>query len=131
MLNMFNTSSMDATKTPAACADDGKLSARKSIGIRPGVLRDRIDELYLDLRKEDSGLRLSDIVRDGLIQFWPQIEAFLRARKRNTASQKDLVKLIQICVTTIENGVTAAEIEAALNALLAAHHAAAAATKES
>lgn len=95
-----------------------KLSGSKSIGFRPGALRKQLDDLFEELAKQDAGLRLSDLVRDGLTAFWPQIEAYLRARQQTKVDPAILAKLTVITAKAMEHGVTEEELEVLLSGLL-------------
>jgi hypothetical protein len=95
-----------------------KLSSSKSIGFRPGVLRGQLDGLFSELAKNDTGLRLSDLVRDGLTAFWPQIEAYLRARQQTKLDPVELSKVTVVAAKALENGITAEELEGMISDLM-------------
>ena len=95
-----------------------KLSSSKSIGFRPGALRGKLDTLYAELQKQDSGLKLSDVVRDGVTAFWPQIEAYLRARQQTNLDPVQLATLTIVCAKALEHGVTAEQLEEQLDLLI-------------
>jgi hypothetical protein len=109
---VFNNAPMEHSPTHE------KLSSTKSIGFRPGALRGKVDTLYTELLRHDSGLKLSDIIRDGVTAFWPQIEAYLRARQQTHIDPVALAQLTIVCAKAIEHGVTPAQLEEQLDTLI-------------
>lgn len=97
-----------------------KLSAAKSLGFRPGPLREKIEALHADLLKVDPSAKISDILRDGFSAFWPQIEAYTRARQQCTCNPEQLAALTLMCAHAQTMGLTADDIERTLGDLLAA-----------
>lgn len=95
-----------------------KFSSSKSIGFRPGFLRADLDALLGELQIHDSGLNLSDLVRDGLTAFWPQIAAYLRARQQTKLDPQVLAQMTTICAKAIEMGLTPAQLEEQLAHLI-------------
>lgn len=91
-----------------------KLSSAKSVGFRPGALRGQLEALLADLQKRDPNARLSDILRDGVTAFWPQIEAFIRARTESRVSPEQLTKIVLVSASALQNGMTVDELETAI-----------------
>ncbi|HVT74597.1 MAG TPA: hypothetical protein VHD61_15795 [Lacunisphaera sp.] len=109
---------MDAEKRGLHPTAD-KVSLAKSIGFRPGALRGKIEALYVDLLQVDPGIKLSVIIRDGFAAFWPQIEAYLRARHQSQLPPDQLTRLVLICSKATEIGVSVDVVENALQAAIA------------
>lgn len=95
-----------------------KLSSSATIGFRPGALRKKLDDLHADLIQLDSGLKLSDLLRDGLEAFWPQIEAYLRARQRSGLEPARLAELTSLCAEAMKLGVTPEQLRGQLATLV-------------
>jgi hypothetical protein len=99
-----------------------KLSSAKSVIFRPGPgLRVDIEALAAELSRDNAKVTISDILREGISVFWPQIRAFLRARSAiGTIPPEDLAKIVDAARSTVELGLTPEEAETALrNALKA------------
>jgi hypothetical protein len=121
---MFNKENMDPTTAaaaPAGFSARAKLSSGKSIGLRSPELREKLEALHADLSRRDAKLGLSDLLRDGTLAFWPQIESYLRARTAKGVPTADLARVTLICATLLEHGLTAEQVEAALEQLLEQH----------
>lgn len=87
--------------------EDPKLSAARSVNFRPGVVI--VDAL--DALAKDTGRKHSDILRDSITAYWPEIEALNRNLARN-ASPADVAKVrqwIDACQQAAELGVDPAQ----------------------
>lgn len=80
-------------------------SLAKSIGFRPGPdFRAEVEQLATDAR-----WRISDIVRVGMLAFWPDIKALVMARGGNAPKQaeeiRELREFIELCRSAQARGV--------------------------
>lgn len=97
----------------------GKLSEVPTITFRPGSLGAKLADLAEELSTESAPITVSDILRDGLTAFWPQIEAYLTARQQTQLDAGELAKLTSVCARVREHGISHEELERVLDDLLA------------
>lgn len=89
-----------------------------TIQFRPGDLGGVINTLLLELQVKQPGLTKSDVVRDGLRAFWPQIAAYLLARQESAVDTATLARIVGSCSRAIELGVTPDQLESRLEAFV-------------
>lgn len=104
------------------CEPKPKVSASKSVVFRPGAqLRSDLDQLAAELSRPGADLTISDILRDGVTAFWPQIRSYIRTQAQIGAVNPIALDAIVAAGTRAHQlGLTPAEIEAALETALAA-----------
>lgn len=95
-----------------------KISATEPIKFRPGKMGPPIAKLMARLARKQPGIQLSSILREGLEAYWPQIEAYLITRQAANVDARRLVQITGICAKALEHGVTAADLESYLDALI-------------
>jgi hypothetical protein len=88
------------------------------VNFRAGALRPEMLRLLHTLRERDPFFSLSDLLRESFTAFWPQISAYLIARQQAKIDPKQLSRLTHSCARALERGVTVAEVDAQLCALL-------------
>lgn len=79
-----------------------KLSMAKAVGFRPGALREKLDAL-----SAATGRDISDILRDGITAYWPEIEA-LNTTLGRSASPQEVTKVrewIDACTHAAKLGI--------------------------
>lgn len=93
-----------------------KLSAAKSIVFRAGItLREQLENLAKELSRPNSEVTISDILREGITVFWPQMRAYLRARNAIGSYSPDaLARIVAAASKAGEFGLTPEEAIAAL-----------------
>lgn len=115
---MLNTSVMKS----AVCEPRFNLSSAKSVGFRPGhELRAELDKLAAELSRPGVEVTLSEIIRDGVTAFWPQIRAYVRAKTQTGGLDPALLDRIVAAGTRAHQlGLSAEDIERTLEQALAA-----------
>ena len=115
---MFHT--VDMINTP----DKSKvrLSSAKSVGFRAGPgLRRELEDLARRLSRPGANVTISDILREGVTAYWPQIRTYIRAQARTAMIDPRTYNSIVAAGTRAHRlGLTAREIKAALTQAIAA-----------
>jgi hypothetical protein len=104
------------------CEPRYNLSSAKSVGFRPGLeLRAELDKLAAELSRPGVEVTLSEIIRDGVTAFWPQIRAYIRAKTQTGGLDPALLDRIVAAGTRAHQlGLSAEDIETTLAQALAA-----------
>lgn len=99
------------------------------MSLRTGAaLRAALEELANELSTPLAPVTISDIARDGLLAFWPQIRAWHKARAADTSLTADEINRTVAAITKAHQlGLDVADIEAAITNALTAKAATAAA----
>lgn len=110
---MFNQSNMKNLHIKTS----RRLSSAKSVGFRAGPeLRRELVALARTLSRPGSQVTISDILREGVAAFWPQIRLYVRAQ--SNASQvppRAFATIVAAGARAHRHGLTAAEIRVALS----------------
>jgi hypothetical protein len=118
MLAMFNQCKMNnitANNKP-------RVSSAKSVGFRAGPeLRDELERLAGRLSRPGAHVTISDILRDGVTAFWPQIRTYIRAQSRTGLIRpRTYASIVSAGTKAHLRGLTPADIRGALSAALSA-----------
>lgn len=103
---------MDAKVTKVSATEPTKFRAGEELA---GLMNSLQDEIIA----RGGSIKISRIVREGLLGCWPQVRTHLLVRHTTPVAQADAVaRLVAICSKAIEHGVTPDQIEATLDAQL-------------
>ena len=115
---MFNQCKMNNTtgKTKP------RVSSAKSVGFRAGPeLREELESLAERLSRPGAQVTISDILRDGVTAFWPQIRTYIRAQSRSGVIQpRTFASIVSAGTKAHLHGLSPADIRGALSAALSA-----------
>lgn len=115
---MFNTCKMNNTTHHIK----PRVSSAKSVGFRAGPeLRDELERLAGRLSRPGAQVTISDILRDGVTAFWPQIRTYIRAQSRTGVIRpRTFASIVSAGTKAHLRGLTPADIRSALSAALSA-----------
>lgn len=115
---MFHTVDMinptDKSKT--------RLSSAKSVGFRAGPgLRRELEQLARRLSRPGATVTISDILREGVTAYWPQIRSYIRAQARSAqVDPRTYLSIVAAGTRAHRLGLSPREIKSALDQALAA-----------
>jgi hypothetical protein len=120
---MFNTCKMNNITRKAK----PRVSSVKSVGFRAGPeLRAELERLAGRLSRPGAQITISDILRDGVTAFWPQIRTYIRAQSRTGVIRpRTFASTVSAGTKAHLRGLTLADIRCALSAALSAKSSAA------
>jgi len=115
---MCNQCKMNNTTTTAK----SRVSSAKSVGFRAGPeLREELERLAGRLSRPGAQVTISDILRDGVSAFWPQIRTYIRAQSRSgLINPRTFASIVAAGTTAHRRGLTPADIRGALAAAVSA-----------
>jgi len=101
-----------------------RLSSAKSVGFRAGPeLRSELEHSARLLSRPGAAVTISDILREGVTAFWPQIRIYLRAQARvGGITPRSLTAIRAASTRAHQNGLSLAEIKSALQQALTVKH---------
>lgn len=93
-----------------------KFSHATTISFRPGSdLRDELERLALEIAPAGTDPNISEIVRAGLTNFWPQIRAWHKARHADSGlTSSEIDRSVAAITKAHELGLSVSEIEQAI-----------------
>lgn len=115
---MFHTVDMNnISDNPKA-----RLSSAKSVGFRAGPgLRRELEHLARRLSRPGATVTISDILREGVTAYWPQIRSYIRAQARTTMIEpRTYLSIVAAGTRAHRLGLSSREIKSALTQALAA-----------
>lgn len=97
-----------------------RVSSAKSVGFRAGPeLREELETLAVRLSRPGAHVTISDILRDGVTAFWPQIRTYIRAQSRTGVIRpRTFASIVSAGTKAHLNGLSPADIRVALAAAL-------------
>lgn len=115
---MFHTVDMNnISDNPKA-----RLSSAKSVGFRAGPgLRRELEQLARLLSRPGTTVTISDILREGVTAYWPQIRSYIRAQSRTAMIEpRTYLSIVAAGTRAHRLGLSPREIKSALAQALAA-----------
>jgi hypothetical protein len=99
-----------------------RLSSAKSVGFRAGPgLRRELEQLARRLSRPGATVTISDILREGVTAYWPQIRSYIRAQARTTMIEpRTYLSIVAAGTRAHRLGLSSREIKSALTQALAA-----------
>jgi len=93
-----------------------RLSSVKSVGFRAGPgLRRELESLARRLSRPGATVTISDILREGVTAYWPQIRSYIRAQARAAAIEpRTYLSIVAAGTRAHRLGLSPREIKAAL-----------------
>ena len=99
-----------------------RLSSAKSVGFRAGPgLRRELEHLAHRLSRPGATVTISDILREGVTAYWPQIRSYIRAQARTAKIEpRTYLSIVAAGTRAHRLGLSSREIKSALSQALAA-----------
>jgi len=99
-----------------------RLSSAKSVGFRAGPgLRRELEQLARRLSRPGATVTISDILREGVTAYWPQIRSYIRAQARTTMIEpRTYYSIVAASTRAHRLGLSSREIRSVLTQAVAA-----------